>query len=66
MKYSLIDIDGNAFCIMQYVVNAMLRENFSESEIDAYLADCESSNYDHLIQVSDEMCDRLNNGNKNS
>lgn len=66
MKYSLTDIDGNAFCIMGYVVKAMLRENFSESEIDAYLADCKSSNYDHLIQVSDEMCDRLNSVDKDS
>lgn len=66
MKYSLVCIDGNAFCIMGYVVKGMLQEDYSESEIDAYLADCISSNYDHLIQVSDEMCDRLNNVNKDS
>lgn len=66
MKYSLIGIDGNAFCIMDYVVKAMHKENCSKSEIDTYLADCESSNYDHLIQVSNEMCNKLNNADKDS
>lgn len=66
MKYSLIDIDGNAFYIMSYVSKAMRKENFSKSEIDSYLADCMSSDYSHLIQVSDEMCNRLSSENQDS
>lgn len=66
MKYSLTGIDGNAFCIMGYVAKGMLQEGYSESEIDTYLADCMSRDYYHLIQVSDKMCDRLNNVNKDS
>lgn len=66
MKYSLIGIDGNAFCIMGYVSEAMRKENFSRAEIDAYLADCQSRDYDHLLQVSVEMCGRLNGKSQNS
>lgn len=66
MKYSLTGIDGNAFFIMGYVAKGMLQEGYSESEIDAYLGDCKSRDYDHLVAVSDEMCDRLNNVNKDS
>lgn len=66
MKYSLTGIDGNAFFIMAYVSKSMRREGFSKDEIDAYLADCKSRDYDHLVAVSDEMCDRLNNVNKDS
>lgn len=66
MKYSLIGIDGNAFYIMGYVADAMRREGYKKSEIDRYLADCKSSDYDHLIQASVKMCDRQNSENTDS
>jgi hypothetical protein len=46
MKYDLIGINGNAFCVMGYVMNAMKECRFSKSDIDAYYKDATSSNYD--------------------
>lgn len=66
MKYSLTGIDGNAFCIMGYVSESMSREGYSKSEIDSYITDCMSSDYNHLIQVSNSMCDTLNGKSKDS
>lgn len=62
-KYCLVGVDGNAFAIMSYVSRAMRKEHYSKSEIDSYLDDCMSSDYDHLLQVSVEMCNRLNGEN---
>ena len=32
-KYNLVGIDGNAYSVMGYVIQAMKRERFSKSEI---------------------------------
>lgn len=60
MKYSLEDVDGNAYAIMGYVKNAMKREHCTKQEMDDYVADATSSDYCHLISVSLETIDRLN------
>ena len=59
-NYTLADVDGNAFAIMAYVRSAMMREGKSNEEIDNYHKDAQSSDYHHLLQVSVEMCERLN------
>lgn len=59
-KYTLIGVDGNAYCVMGYVQHAMKSEGFSKEEIDAYLADAMSSNYAHLLSVSVDMVDKCN------
>lgn len=59
-NYNLADVDGNAFAIMAYVRSAMMREGKSNEEIDNYLKDAQSSDYQHLLQVSVEMCEKLN------
>ena len=59
-KYTLVDVDGNAFAIMAYVSMVMRREGKSNEEIDNYLKDAKSGDYRHLIDVSVEMCERLN------
>ena len=59
-KYTLEDVDGNAYAIMAYVCNAMRREGKSNEEIDKYLLDAQSGDYRHLIDISVEMCERLN------
>ena len=59
-NYTLADVDGNAFAIMAYVRSAMMREGKSNEEIDNYLKDAQSSDYQHLLQVSVEMCEKLN------
>lgn len=59
-KFDLVGIDGNAFCIMAYVTNAMKQCGFSKDERDAYFSDATSSDYYHLLCVSIEMIDRCN------
>lgn len=60
-EYTLIEVDGNAFAIMGYVVRAMKLEHKSKDEIDAYIRNAKSSDYTHLIAVSMDMCEELNN-----
>jgi len=60
-KYNLIGIDGNAFNVMGYTRRAMVREGFTREEIDSYLKDAMSSDYNHLLAVSVEMIDKCNN-----
>ena len=65
-KYTLDDVDCNAFAIMAYVRSAMKREGKSNEEIDNYIKDAQSSDYHHLLQVSVEMCEKLNVGDGNT
>lgn len=59
-NYTLVGVDGNAYAIMGYVRNAMKREDKTKEEIEAYTKDAMSSNYYHLVAVSVEMCEKLN------
>lgn len=59
-RYTLVGVDGNAFAIMGYVLHAMKDEGFSKEERDEYLEDAKSSDYDHLLCVSVEYIDRVN------
>ena len=65
-NYTLEDVDGNAFAIMAYVSMVMRREGKSNEEIDNYLEDAKSGDYSHLIDVSVEMCERLNGEDGNT
>lgn len=58
--YDLIGVDGNAFSIMAYVLNAMRRQHFSIEEQAAYKEDAMSSDYSHLLAVSSEMINKCN------
>ena len=59
-KYNLVGIDGNAFCIMGYVVDCMRKERRPQWERDNYLAAARSGDYNNLLIVSMEMIDSLN------
>jgi len=61
-KYSLVGIDGNAFSVMGYVVNCMKKEKKSKEQIDEYLKEAKSSDYDNLLCVSMDMVEELNEG----
>lgn len=66
-KYNLVGIDGNAHSVMGYVCDAMRNEHIPESEIDRYLDEAMSSNYQHLLEVSVmvvEVCNVLKSGVK--
>lgn len=54
-KYSLVGVDGNAYSIMAYVQSAMEDVRFSKEDINAYLDDAMSSDYNHLLGVSVKM-----------
>lgn len=59
-KYTLIGVDGNAFSVMGYVLNAMKIEHCTKEEIDAYTKDAMSSDYYHLLAVSHATLEALN------
>jgi hypothetical protein len=59
-KYDLVGVNGNAFSVMGYVINAMKECGFSMQEIDAYRADATSGDYDHLLNISFEMVEECN------
>lgn len=58
--YTLVGIDGNAYNIMGYVRNAMHDAKMTNDDIDAYVKDATSSDYNHLVAVSCEMIDKVN------
>ena len=59
-KYNLVGIDGNAYSIMGYVIDAMKEEGFSKAERDEYLRDAMSSDYNHLLCVSIDYVEQCN------
>lgn len=58
--YTLAGVDGNAYAIMGYVRTAMKRAKMTKEDIDAYIKDATSSDYNHLLVVSCEMIDKVN------
>ena len=59
-KYNLVGIDGNAYSIMGYVIDAMKEEGFSKAERDEYLRDAMSADYNHLLCVSIDYVEQCN------
>lgn len=59
-KYNLVGIDGNAFSIMAYVLNAMRNCKFSNEEQKEYQLKAMSSNYNNLLRVSVQYIDKCN------
>lgn len=58
--YTLIGVDNKCFAIMDYTMSAMREQKFTELEIHKYIDDTHSGNYEHLVQVSNDMLDRCN------
>jgi hypothetical protein len=44
--------DGNAFMILGLTQKALRRANVPAEEIDAYMAEAQSGDYDHLLQTT--------------
>lgn len=59
-KFDFVGIDGNAFCIMAYVTDAMKKCGLAKELRDAYFKDATSSDYNHLLAVSMQMIDECN------
>jgi hypothetical protein len=49
---TVVPFDGNAFSIMGAVKTGMQKGGASKDEINAYMKDAMSGDYDHLLQVS--------------
>lgn len=60
--YTLVGVNGNAFSVMGYVMRAMKERRRTREEIDVYVKDAMSSDYDHLLVVSNDMIEELNDG----
>ena len=58
--YTLVGVDGNAYAIMGYVRTEMKRAKMTKEDIDTYTNDATSSDYYHLLVVSCEMIDKVN------
>ncbi len=56
-KLRLTGEDGNAFLILGRAMKALQRSGASQGEIDHFLKEAQSSNYDHLIQTVMKWCD---------
>lgn len=63
-KYTLVGVDGNCFAILGKVQRWMREEGCSKEEIDKYLNDAKSSDYNHLLCVSLDMVEQLNKRNR--
>lgn len=59
-KYNLVGIDSNAYSIMGYVQRAMRKKHCSKEEVEAYIKNAKSSNYNHLLVTSINMIEELN------
>ena len=60
MKYDLTYVDGNAFSIMGYILAGMRRERFTTEQMKEYKTKAMASDYDHLVAVSLDYIDMLN------
>lgn len=59
--YTLVGVDSNAYGIISYVARAMRREGKDDEKIDEYVDRATSSDYAHLIAISEEILHELNN-----
>lgn len=58
--FTLVGVDGNAYAVMGYVQRAMRTANMSKEDQDAYIKDATSSDYNHLLCVSIDMIEKVN------
>lgn len=58
--FTLVGVDGNAYAVMGYVQRAMRTANMSQEEREAYREDAMSSDYNHLLCVSIDMIEKVN------
>ena len=49
VKVKLVGKDGNAFAILGRVQTAMHKHRIAKSEIDAFVTEAMSGDYDHLL-----------------
>lgn len=58
--FDLVGIDGNAFNVMGYTVNAMKKAGYNPSDIAEYKRKATFGDYNNLLYLSMEMIDNCN------
>ncbi len=51
-ELQLTGIDGNAFMILGTARRALLKAGYSQADVDRYMEEAKSGDYDHLLQVT--------------
>jgi len=51
LNLDIENIDGNAFMLMGFFSKEARRAKWSDKQIKKVLDDCQSGDYDHLVQV---------------
>jgi hypothetical protein len=51
VSLNLTEINGNAFALMGAFSGQARREGWTREEIDAVIKECQSGDYDHLLQT---------------
>lgn len=60
MKYSLRGVNGNALSVVAYVKNAMKQEGASKEQIERYVEEALSGDYNKVLMISMEYLSDLN------
>jgi len=56
-RVKLVGMDGNAFSILSRVKTAMKKGGWSKKEIEDFLKEAMSGDYDHLLQTVIKYCE---------
>ena len=59
-KFSLTGLNGNAFCIMAYVSEAMRKSGVAAAKRNEYVGQATAGDYANLVTLSQGILDRLN------
>lgn len=54
IQVQLVGLDGNAWSIMARVSSALEDSGISEEEVEQYLTESKSGDYDHLLRTATE------------
>ncbi len=54
VEVRLVGEDGNAFSILGRVSKAMRRAGWTQAEVEEYIAEATSGNYDNLLRITME------------
>ena len=52
VEVKLVGCDGNAFLILGRVTRAMRRQGMGDGEVDAFMTEAMSGDYDHLLATA--------------
>ena len=56
-RVKLVGMDGNAFSILSRVETAMKKAGWDKKEIENFLEEAMSGDYDHLLQTVIKYCE---------